>query len=64
MSTISLQYGLVRNKNMICFVMIILCFHVYDDFIFQVCDEDYDYDYEMTFLTLFIISKLVSWTNI
>ena len=47
---------------MIYFVMIVLGFHIYDDVMFQVCDDDYDY--EMTFMTLFIISKQVSWTKL
>ena len=39
---------------MICFVMIMLCFHVYDNVMY-----DDEYDYEMTFMTLFIIAKQV-----
>ena len=34
--------------------MIMLCFHVYDD----------EYDYEMTFMTLFIIAKQVSLNHV
>ena len=44
-----------KEKKMICFVMIILCFHVYDNVMY-----DDKYDYELTFMTLFIIAKQVS----
>ena len=43
-----------KEKKMICFVMIMLCFHVYDNVMY-----DDEYDYELTFMTLFIIAKQV-----
>ena len=39
--------------------MIMLCFHVYDNVMYG--DE---YDYELTFMTLFIITKQVSLNHV
>ena len=47
---------------MICFVMIIIYFHVYDDVILHVCDDNYDY--QITIMILFIISKQVSLNHV
>ena len=48
-----------QEKKMICFVMIMLYFHVYDDVMY-----DDKYDYELTFMTLFIIAKKVSLNHV
>ena len=48
-----------KEKKMICFVMIMLCFHVYENVMY-----DDEYDYELTFMTLFIIAKQVSLNHV
>ena len=45
---------------MLCIIM--LYFYAYNDVMLHVCDDEYDY--ELTFMTLFIIAKQVSFNHI